>query len=236
MVYIYVIKLQQNKYYVGKTTNPNFRLNDHFNSSGSEWTKKYKPITVHELRPDCENKDETIITQDYMKKYGIDNVRGGPWCDFDISAHKKTILKIIDSESDNCYNCGKSGHFANNCPNNNVKEKTKKTEKKKKTSVSCERCGRNGHKSDSCYAKTDILGDIINDEDEEDFWNCKYCEKSFDSFKGCSFHENVHCKSKNKSKKKPNCTKCGKMGHYASNCYVKKNNSFNDGFDAWFRG
>jgi len=25
------------------------------------------------------------------------------------------------------------------------------------------------------------------------------------------------------------------MGHYASNCYVKKNNSFNDGFDAWLK-
>ena len=52
--------------------------------------------------------------QDYMKKYGIDNVRGGPWCDFDISAHKKTILKIIDSESDNCY---KYNAKEVNCPN-----------------------------------------------------------------------------------------------------------------------
>jgi len=113
MVYIYVLKLKYNKYYVGKTTNPNFRLNDHFDSEGSVWTKKYKPINVHELRPDCSAKDETIITQEYMKKYGIDNVRGGPWCSLDISEHKNTIEHMIHSESDNCYKCGKSGHFAN---------------------------------------------------------------------------------------------------------------------------
>ena len=34
MVYIYILQLQQNKYYVGKTVNPNFRLEQHFNSNG----------------------------------------------------------------------------------------------------------------------------------------------------------------------------------------------------------
>ena len=41
MVYIYVLKLEQEKYYIGKTNNPEFRINDHFNNIGSEWTKKY---------------------------------------------------------------------------------------------------------------------------------------------------------------------------------------------------
>ncbi len=42
MVYIYVLKLENNKYYIGKTDNPEIRLNSHFNFNGSEWTKKYK--------------------------------------------------------------------------------------------------------------------------------------------------------------------------------------------------
>ena len=45
MVYIYILKLKNNKYYVGKTSNPKFRLESHFNSNGSVWTMKYKPIT-----------------------------------------------------------------------------------------------------------------------------------------------------------------------------------------------
>ena len=77
MVSIYVLKLKNNKYYVGKTTNPTYRLKDHFSEGGSAWSKKYKPITVHELRPDCSDSDEQIVTQEYMKKYGIENVRGG---------------------------------------------------------------------------------------------------------------------------------------------------------------
>ena len=44
MVFIYVLELENKKYYIGKTTNPIYRLGKHFNNSGSEWTKKYKPI------------------------------------------------------------------------------------------------------------------------------------------------------------------------------------------------
>ncbi len=79
MVFIYSLKLTTNKYYIGKTDSPNFRLQDHFDSSGSAWTKKYKPISIHQVLPDMNDHDEQRITQEYMNKYGIDNVRGGPW-------------------------------------------------------------------------------------------------------------------------------------------------------------
>lgn len=36
MVFVYVLKLENNKYYIGKTSNPNFRIEQHFNSSGLE--------------------------------------------------------------------------------------------------------------------------------------------------------------------------------------------------------
>jgi predicted GIY-YIG superfamily endonuclease len=32
MKFIYILELENNKYYVGKTTNPYFRLEQHFNS------------------------------------------------------------------------------------------------------------------------------------------------------------------------------------------------------------
>lgn len=38
---IYILELENNKYYIGKTTNSNFRLKQHYNSDGSVWTKKY---------------------------------------------------------------------------------------------------------------------------------------------------------------------------------------------------
>ena len=42
-------------------------------------------------------------------------------------------------------------------------------------------------------------GCVIDEESDEEIevWECRYCYKEFDTLKGCSFHENVHCKSKN---------------------------------------
>lgn len=49
MTNIYVLKLEQNKYYIGKSNNIDIRLNDHMNGNGSQWTKKYKPIEITEV-------------------------------------------------------------------------------------------------------------------------------------------------------------------------------------------
>ena len=85
MVFIYVLKCQNNKYYVGKTENPDYRLESHFSEGGSAWTKKYQPLQLYQLIPDQTDHDEQRVTQEYMEKYGIQNVRGGPWCKIDIS-------------------------------------------------------------------------------------------------------------------------------------------------------
>ncbi len=76
MVYIYVLQLEQNKYYIGKTSQPDIRIDSHFKSSGSMWTKKYKPIKILELIENCDNYDEDKYTIIYMIKYGIPFVRG----------------------------------------------------------------------------------------------------------------------------------------------------------------
>ena len=41
MVFIYILNLAQNKFYVGKTDNPKFRIDSHFKNGGCAWTKKY---------------------------------------------------------------------------------------------------------------------------------------------------------------------------------------------------
>ena len=45
MVHIYILQLENNKYYIGKTNNPSFRINDHFTGKGSAWTSIHKPIS-----------------------------------------------------------------------------------------------------------------------------------------------------------------------------------------------
>ncbi len=79
MLYIYILELEQNKFYVGKTNNPNFRLQDHFNSNGSVWTKKYKPIKLLELIPNSDDYDEDKYTRIYMVLIMLEEAHTYKW-------------------------------------------------------------------------------------------------------------------------------------------------------------
>lgn len=214
-MWIYVLKLKYNKYYVGKTNNPRFRLDDHFSNNGSSWTKKYKPLQIQELIPDCDKYDEDKWTIKYMKKYGIDNVRGGSFNTIKLNKSKTEVINhMISSSEDKCYKCNSKGHFARDCDM-------------------------------PLYESSDYLSDSDSsdlDYDEDSLYlldgnkellrhDNEWWEESPHSYigsrdgtiylgigKNSGYYRPYNISKSNNGK----CYRCGRNGHYSSNCYARK--------------
>ena len=113
---IYILKLINNKWYVGKSKNVQKRFRSHIKGYGAQWTKLYKPIKIEKvIKTNC-NYDEDKQTKKMMAKYGIDNVRGGSYSHLKLCDKTKFFInKEIKTAEDRCFICGESGHFASNC-------------------------------------------------------------------------------------------------------------------------
>ena len=96
-MYVYVLELNGNKYFVGQTNLPvNISFEKYSNDTIPLWIDKYWPIGFIEIIPDCDEYDADKQTIKYMQKYGIDNVRGGTFSAPILSRHnRKTIEDII---------------------------------------------------------------------------------------------------------------------------------------------
>ena len=122
---IYVLKLQENKYYIGKTYKQiKERFNEHCKGQGSAWTRKFQPIEVIEQYIDVNEFEEDKITKMYMAKYGIDNVRGGAYCRMKMpNSLTKLLYREIWHAQHKCLECGSDQHFVAKCKDF-VEEKT----------------------------------------------------------------------------------------------------------------
>lgn len=115
--YLYVLKLTENKFYVGTTRKKiSERFNQHKNGIGAAWTKIYKPISIIESMSIDNMFEEDKFTKIYMNKFGIENVRGGSYAKVNLEEYQLKALKLeLKSANELCYKCGKHGHFASKC-------------------------------------------------------------------------------------------------------------------------
>jgi len=242
-----VLELDGNKYYVGKTTNPDFRLETHFDVGGSAWTIKYKPIKLIELITGCDNFDEDKYTLKYMEKYGIDNVRGGSFCEIKLSEENtNTIKRMLAGSTDKCYICGKTGHFVSECDAiclediYDLKKKfifeAKKFDKLNNCFIQCNDIIKVFNKIDKSFNltvnniysisqninKIDELKPILEYKKEINYYDFidgfVHIIKSFDSKKNSNLKTNFEY----------TCFRCGRIGHKSTECYAKTTYSGNE--------
>lgn len=187
MTNIYILKLEENRYYVGKSKDIDNRYEQHISNDGSSWTQKFKPIEIIKVINNCDSFEEDKQVKQLMSIYGIDNVRGGSYTKINLTEEEKKLLqKEIWGANDCCIRCGRKNHFVKDCYanidiNNNkiydlidvwccencdkefrnkdeCEQHELKCKKNKKNKNVCYRCGRYNHYQNNCYASTHIDG------------------------------------------------------------------------------
>ena len=191
MTTIYILELQGGNYYIGKTSNVIQRYQQHLNGEGSAWTIAHPPVSLVKTIENASVFDEDKVTKEYMAKYGMDKVRGGTYVEMELSAaHKQVLQKEIWSAKGLCTGCGKHGHFVKDCYTNKAK------------SASALRSAFTMSQPRPTY-KT-YTKSYEYEESEESEYESEYESEDEDEY----------------AYQKDTCYRCGRQGHYSSNCYA----------------
>lgn len=152
---IYILELSDDKWYVGKTHKTvKARFEEHLSGKGSFWTRKYKPIKIKEIiskdnwygGPTWD--DENYFTKQYMGEYGVENVRGGSYCNLKLTEEQLQYLYLVTTIS-NFIEGGKLDYYLRTEENLALIEKYEAIEAKEQYNL-CYVCNMNGHYAKDC--------------------------------------------------------------------------------------
>jgi len=207
--YIYILKLKEDKFYVGKSSKPMSRTGEHLVSSihsdascsGSGWTAMYEPEKILRVIVSYDEFDEDLYTFRYMKEHGIDNVRGGSFCELNLSHENVTTLeKMLAGAGDKCYYCGASDHYVATCPQKKIKRtaiRRKQIVVKPKDIPKSRILKYLG--TSKLMQNSDVKIENMNDDHDTtkkvaNEYKCRFCGKANETKEKLKTHENMMCK------------------------------------------
>ena len=111
---VYVLALEKGKFYVGVTKEVQRRFAEHKSGKGSAFTRKYSPLGIvyqknikTKIKKVAES-EENAFTINLMKKYGIENVRGGHYCQISTADVINTMGVNLSKEIEEAFRSGKN--------------------------------------------------------------------------------------------------------------------------------
>ena len=137
-LFLYTLELENNKFYVGTTNNPAARLTEHREGVGAEWTRDHPPLR-------------------FSKKYKLQKLEcSDEAARLQEDAHVKTVM--LDAGID----AVRGGSYSRrSLSREDVKALCKELFH---ATNGCLRCGHLSHWASACYAKTDVVGNAIEDD------------------------------------------------------------------------
>ena len=175
-LFLYTLELEGGHWYVGTTSNPPQRLREHRGGRGSEWTRIHPPKGT------------------FSQRYPLEKLECSPE-----EARLREDMKVkavMLKEGIGCVRGGSYSRadFTRSDLNGLKKELFHANE-------GCLRCGRQSHWASNCFATTDIFGDTISDDEDEEWGQERERERTPLRQRGCR--------------------RCGRASHTEESCYAK---------------
>ena len=101
MQFVYSLDCKEGKKYIGQTNNIIRRFKEHKTGEGAAWTNRFTAESITRLE-ETTGKDfkELAWTLEAMSEFGIQNVRGGPFCSVELTTQDiKTIVELMKSNA-----------------------------------------------------------------------------------------------------------------------------------------
>jgi len=124
MAILYVIKLNQFKYYIGITKNTVQELDNYVNylrlntsqKTGIDWIDKYRPLHMYDIKQNPKEHDLKRFTIRYMEVYGINHVRGWKYTRINLTIKENmSIMRDIINNTPFCLECKREVNRLYNC-------------------------------------------------------------------------------------------------------------------------
>ena len=102
---IFILQLEHGKYYVGESKDPIKALEEHREGLGPFWTRIHRPIRINQTIPFKQSEELHKYTKLAMRKYGLENVRGGIWEAIRLTDSERHALHVDPTEDNGCSIC-----------------------------------------------------------------------------------------------------------------------------------